>query len=238
MKFEQLYSSSSGNLYIVESSNNKRLLLEAGITWKKLQKALKYDLSNIEACFVTHSHADHSKAIYDVVGAGIEVYASEETLSFMGLNMHRRTKIIKDKDLIRLKDFQVFAFSLNHDADGTLGFIVRAVEENEYLLFAPDTSFITQRFSQKFNIIALECSFDKTILQNRVDTNDINETLAKRLLTSHLEKSETMRYIEKFCDISKLTQINLLHLSKNNIDAKKVQKEFQDKFLIETIICS
>lgn len=236
MQFKQHYSSSSGNLYEVIASNGQRLLLEMGVPWKKLQKALNFDLKDIQACFLTHEHKDHSKAVKDVISAGINVYASAGTFTSLGLYDERRTKFIRNKDLIRLKDFQVFAFSLNHDCIEPLGYIIRAIEENEYLFFAPDTGFITQQFSYKFNIIAIECSYDSNILQARVDTNDINETLAKRLLTSHLEKSETMRYIEQFCDLSHCREIHLLHLSRDNIDKVQAQKEFEEKFMIKTVV--
>ena len=234
MQFKQHYSSSSGNLYEVAASNGQRLMLEMGVAWPKVQKAFDYNLSNIQGAFLTHCHFDHCKAVKDVISAGIDVYASAGTWTSLGIYNERRTKFIKDKDLIRLKDFRVYAFALNHDAVEPLGFIIR--DKDEYLLFAPDTSYITQRFKIPFSIIAIECSFDKDILHRRVCNSDVNEELAKRLLTSHLEKSETMRYIEKFCDKSKCREIHLLHMSDGNIDKEQTRKEFEKRFFVTTII--
>ena len=73
-------------------------------------------------------------------------------------------------------------------------------------------------------------------MQDRVDRQDINETLAKRLLLSHMEKENTKRYLREFCDLSCCRQIHLLHCSRDNIDAEAVRKEFEDEFFIETII--
>lgn len=56
MRFESFYSSSTGNLYCVTAANGKRLLIECGVTWRKLIKALSYDLTNIEACLISHEH--------------------------------------------------------------------------------------------------------------------------------------------------------------------------------------
>jgi hypothetical protein len=64
----------------------------------------------------------------------------------------------------------------------------------------------------------------------------INETLANRLLASHLEKSEAMKYIEQFCNIKKCVELHLLHLSADNLDKEKTRKEFESKFHITTII--
>ena len=86
MQFKQHYSGSSGNLYEVIANNGKRLLIECGVTWPKIQKALNYDLKHIVACFVTHGHKDHSKALKDVRLAGIEIYASAETFKSFNMN--------------------------------------------------------------------------------------------------------------------------------------------------------
>ena len=237
MKFCQYYSSSKGNLYTVTANNGKRLILECGVTWKKLQKALSYDLTNIEACMLTHEHADHSKAVNKVMQAGIDVYTSHGTIEALGIS-HSRRAIAVDPSIcsrLILDSFDVAFFESNHDAQEPLYCIVRC--DNEFLLFCPDTSHIKHKFNVQFTIIAIECSYDKDILQERVETKDINETLAKRLLTSHMEKQVAMRYIADFCDLSKCREIHLLHMSGDNLNKKQTRKEFEDNFFIETI-CS
>jgi len=235
VRFIQLYSCSSGNLYEIIASNGNRLLIEAGVTWSKLQKALNYNVNNIGGCLISHEHLDHSKAVVDVMRAGIDVYASRGTFEALGIKKNeRRAKIVESKTLIRLKDFDVLCFDTKHDATEPLGFIVREKTTNEYLLFATDTSHIKQRFKLPFSIIAIECSYDKEILQHRVNTKDINESVAKRLLTSHMEKQETLRYLQQFVDLSKCREINLLHMSKDNIDKAQAKTEFEQKLFIET----
>lgn len=127
-------------------------------------------------------------------------------------------------------------FALQHDADEPLGFVIHC--DGEDLLFAPDTMLIKARFGCAFSIIAIECSYDKEILKTRVETGDINEALAKRLLTSHQERQVAMDYISKFCNLSKCREIQLLHLSNDNIDKEKTRKEFQNKFFVKVVICN
>lgn len=242
MRFEQKYSNSAGNLYVVTASNGKRLLLECGVPWKKVQKALGYDLSGIAACLLTHCHGDHAKSVKDVMRAGIDVYMSEGTHTALGLTKVRRAIVCKHFTPFHIgKDFGVYPFNVNHDAPETFGFLISAEAKHtmfggETMLFAPDTSHINQRFKTAFSIIAIECSFDKDILTRRVEDGSCDETLAKRLLTSHMEKSVTMRYLAEFCDLSKCRQLHLLHLSQDNIDRETVRAEFQEKFQIETFI--
>ena len=86
----------------------------------------------------------------------------------------------------------------------------------------------------KFSIIALECSYDPYLLADRVRNGTINETLAKRLLDSHMSKDETKRYLANCCNLSKCKEIHLLHMSGDNIIKANARREFKDLFMIET----
>ncbi len=237
MKFKQYYSSSKGNLYTLTSDSGSRLLIECGVTWKKLVQALDHDLSGIEGCLLSHEHFDHSKSVREVMLSGINVYASAGTIQALGIENERRTHAL---DELRggvpyyFGGFKVSAHDAHHDAEEPLLFTIRYGDKA--MLFATDTSHITQRFKMPFDIIAIECAYDKDILMERVDTKDIDEALAKRLLTSHMEKQNTMRYLMEYCDLSKCREIHLLHMSEGNIDREKTRKEFEDKLFIDTII--
>lgn len=234
MKFIQHYSGSKGNFYQVVAENGKRLLIDPGVPWKKILQALAFDLTDIAGCLVTHEHKDHCKAVKQVMEAGIDIYASEYTLAAMDIGGKRRAKILPHT-YKKIGDFEVLRFSLYHDAEEPIGFIIR--NDNEYMLFVTDTSHIKYTFKCIFNIVAIECSYNADILQEKVDAGEINESLAKRLLESHMSSDECKRYLKEFCDLSRCTEIHLLHLSGNNIVKEQVAKEFEDEFLIETIIC-
>lgn len=237
MTFDQIYSSSRANLYTVTAANGRRLLLECGVSWPAILFALDYELDNIDACLLTHEHADHSKAVKEVMRAGIDVYASEGTFEALGVRNDRRALSVMDYVAFSIGySFQVIPFHIEHDAKDPLGYVIYEKDTKECLLFVPDSGLIKQRFALEFSIIALECSFDIKILQERVDTQDINESLAKRLLNSHAEKQTTMNYLSEFCDLSKCRQIHLLHMSGDNIDKQATKKEFEKRFFIETII--
>ena len=179
---------------------------------------------------------DHAKAARDVMKAGIDVYASEGTFTAIeeSLSLSRRARVVEDKAIQQIGNFFVFPYSIIHDAAEPLGYVIH--ESDDWLLFCPDSGYIKQRFTIAFTIIAIECSYDIKILERRVDTGDINETLAKRLLTSHAEKQTTMNYISEYCDTSKLQEIHLLHTSGDNLDKKATKKEFEQRFFVETII--
>lgn len=56
MNFIQHSSGSKGNFYEVIANNGSRLIIDPGITWIKLQKALKYNLKSISGCLISHEH--------------------------------------------------------------------------------------------------------------------------------------------------------------------------------------
>ena len=239
MRFESFYSSSMGNLYCVTAANGKRLLIECGCTWKKLQKALGSDLSNIVGALCSHEHKDHSKCVGDVLTAGIDVYASKGTFDAIeeSLHLHRKAFAIEELKGTNITDtFRVFPFSVNHDAAEPLGFIVQEIAWNEYLLFVTDTSHIKQRFGIAFSIIALCCNYDGDLLRKREEAGEINTEFAKRLLTSHMERGVTKKYIADSCNLSKCTEIHLLHMSGDNIAQEAVRAEFENEFIVKTHI--
>lgn len=234
MTFKTHYSSSLGNLYEVRAANGRRLLIECGVPWATVNKALDYNLRRIDGCLISHEHQDHCKAITQVCRAGIDVYASAGTFEALNVARWRRTKIIADQVMVPIGPFKVLAFSVAHDAAEPLGFVVWEPATNDYLLFATDTCLLTQWFIYPFSIIAIGCSFDQDVLQDRVARGDINETLAKRLLVSHGSVQWVRDYLKKFCDISKCQQIHLLQMSGENLNKEAVRAEIEKEFIVKT----
>ena len=65
LKFCSLYSGSSGNSLFV-SSNNTNILIDAGVSAKKITEALtsiNVDVTKIDAILVTHEHIDHVQSL-------------------------------------------------------------------------------------------------------------------------------------------------------------------------------
>ena len=84
--FCSLYSGSSGNCLLVETSNTK-ILIDAGESSKKISSALSsldIDPNEINAILVTHEHSDHVRGLgtfskkYD-----IPVFANSKTWDAM-----------------------------------------------------------------------------------------------------------------------------------------------------------
>lgn len=62
MELKVLGSSSSGNCYIIDNGK-EALILEAGVRFQEVKKALGYNLRKVVGCLITHRHQDHAKYI-------------------------------------------------------------------------------------------------------------------------------------------------------------------------------
>jgi len=65
MKFMSIASGSSGNC-ILAGSDNSTILIDAGISKKKIVEALNdvsMDLKDIDGILITHEHIDHTKGL-------------------------------------------------------------------------------------------------------------------------------------------------------------------------------
>jgi len=222
-----LICSASKEGLLIDTPGNAALILE------KLRGI------NVSWIIITHGHADHSKAAEEVIRAGIDLYLTNGTMQELDAKFDichmRRVQGIKEGDPLFFDAFQVFVFSTNHDAKEPVGFVIREKATKEFLLFATDTSHIQYKMNYPFSIVAIECSYSKEVLTAMVESGEVNETLAKRLLTSHMEKQICMDHLDKF-DLSKCHEIHLLHLSGRNIDRKKTKEEFEKRYFREIII--
>ena len=86
LNFRSLYSGSTGNSLFVES-NNTKILVDSGVSLKKLTSALSSNdisISDIDAVIVTHEHSDHVQSLGMLSSKyNIPVYANEKTWDAM-----------------------------------------------------------------------------------------------------------------------------------------------------------
>ena len=65
LRFCSLFSGSTGNSFLVQSSNTC-ILVDAGVSAKKIVDALNglnININNISGILVTHEHSDHIKGL-------------------------------------------------------------------------------------------------------------------------------------------------------------------------------
>ena len=204
-------------------------MLECGIHWKEIQKALDYDLSGVVGCLVTHSHKDHSKAVVKVMGAGIVTCLSAGTcdnlnLEYWACNSYKLS-FARSKLKFQIADFDILPFNTEHDAPESLGFLIQYRPTSEKLLFLTDSYFCRYRF-QGLNYIMIECNYIKETLDWNIENGYIHEAMKPRLLRSHFSLENVKEFL-KANDLTYCREIILLHLSSQNADADRMVQEIR-----------
>jgi phosphoribosyl 1,2-cyclic phosphodiesterase len=199
---------------------------------KAIREKLRFSLSGLAGCLISHEHGDHSKAANDLLRAGVDVWTSIETAESLGILNHHRMNILKADNQESIGEWVVLPFDLHHDVP-THGFLIGA-PTFEKLLFIPDTSYIRNRF-ESVNIIAIECNYVADKLSHNIQSGAIPKAVGRRVRRNHMSL-DTVIGMLRANDLSQCREIWLLHLSDGNSDEKEMQKRVQEETGIATYI--
>jgi len=173
IKFCPLASGSSGNS-IFAGTENTKILIDAGVSGKKIQDALfsiDEDAAKIDAIFVTHEHADHIKAVGILSRRfDIPIFATEGTWQAMECELgaiSRKNKCIiysGEKNIVN--DICIKAFDIPHDAAQPVGYSIFSGETK--LTIATDMGHYNDDIKDNLadsNAILLEANHDIDMLK-------------------------------------------------------------------------
>ncbi|MGO0058611.1 MBL fold metallo-hydrolase [Brevibacillus fluminis] len=223
IEIRPLGSSSAGNAYHI-TDGYTALLLEAGIRYKDIQRALNFQTTNIAGCLISHEHGDHCKAVTDIVKAGVDVYASQGTLDALGLSSHR-AKLARAKQQFKIGTWTILPFDVEHDVSEPLGFLM-ANQEGEKLVFITDSYYCRYKFSGLTHIM-VECNYSVQILDQNIASGRVPAVMKKRLLRSHFSLENVKDFL-RANDLSSVQEVWLLHLSDSNSDEEVFKREIQE----------
>lgn len=204
MKFIPLASSSHGNAYLVDDGAS-RILIECGVSFKKLQKLTGFGLAGIQGCLLSHEHKDHAKCYLGLIKSGIPVYSSEGTAAALECEL---LTTVEEREMFCVGTFDVLPFPTFHDAAEPLGYLVRSRVDGEKLMFATDTVNLGYAFTG-LSLVALECNYDEEILSC---ATHLPPKVVHRIRNSHMELGRVCTYLRRL-DLSRCRRIYLLHLS-------------------------
>jgi phosphoribosyl 1,2-cyclic phosphodiesterase len=223
-----LASGSSGNCYIIQAGE-EILLLECGINFKNIKQGLGFDLSKVKGCLVTHEHKDHSKAINEVMKAGINVYLSEGTaasIENIEIVSKYRLHSIKHRETFEIGGFSITPFTTEHDVAEPLGFLIYHPQIGK-LLFATDTYYLKYVFNNVDHIL-IECNYSEDVLPQL-------PAWRARTIKSHMSL-ETLKEALRAWDLGNTKEIVLIHISQDNGDPDRFQSEIEELTGIKTYL--
>lgn len=214
MQLKCLGSSSKGNCYILENQD-EALILECGIPFLEVKKALDFNISKIVGALVSHEHGDHAKYVDTFLISGVNVWMSVGTMKKVR-KPHSAFKIpllCEAGSLFKLGNFKILPFDIKHDAAEPLGFLIFHPETGN-ILFATDTYYLPYTF-EGLNQIMIECNYRHDILEANIESGRIPKALRDRTLESHMSFDTCLEAL-RANDLSKVNNIVLLHLSDGN----------------------
>lgn len=220
---QTLATGSSGNCYFITDGVTP-ILLECGIGYRDIQKALNFRTSNIAGVLVTHEHKDHSKAVQEVANRGLDIYMSTGTKDAIGIN-HHRIKAVENKKPFQLGTWTILPFDTEHDTAEPFGFLLASINGGK-LLFLTDTYYCRYKF-QGLTHIMIECNYSYKILSENVNSGRVPMFLKKRVMQSHFSLENVIEFL-KANDLSKIQEIHLLHLSDSNSDEAMFKRKIQE----------
>lgn len=219
MELKILGSSSKGNCYLLDNGK-ECLMIECGVAFKDVQKAVNFDISRICGVIISHEHGDHAKHVKKCLESRIPVYASQGTLDALGISPTRDVPNLVcrmgELTIQQIGKFRVQPFATQHDAAEPFGFLIYHPECG-MVLFATDTYYLPYKFKGLNNIL-IECNYSEEILLENVRQGKVNGLLMKRTLQSHMSYDTCLQALQAN-DLSQVNNIVLIHLSSANSDA-------------------
>lgn len=215
-----LFSSSSGNSCFVGSPSGG-ILIDAGVSCKKLIGALvqnEIPVEAVKAIFVTHDHSDHIAGLRVFTKAHkVPVYASPGTLGWLEQKGHilsesRSMEVGSEEEVC---GFCVKSFKTPHDAVESVGYRV-LTPDGKAMCLCTDLGHITDEIDDCLmgcDLVFLESNYDERMLR----TGPYPFTLKQRIASSdgHLSNAASSKEVRRLIE-NGTTRIILGHLSREN----------------------
>ncbi len=226
-----LASSSKGNCLFLHI-NNTKILVDNGISYKKLKEKLEklnYNVNDLDAILITHDHSDHIfglKSIYQ--HKEIPVICNFETAKgiYKNLNMLFNFKIFYTNEEFQFKDLLIHPFSIPHDTLDPVGFRIKY--NNLNIGICTDTGHINTTIIKNLygcNYFYIEANHDP----NMVLASNRSYIYKERVLgkQGHLSNDESAYLLSKIIN-ENTKEIYLAHLSEECNNPKLTYKKIKE----------
>jgi phosphoribosyl 1,2-cyclic phosphodiesterase len=221
MEICSLYSGSSGNSIYIGSKRTK-ILVDSGLSGKKIQEGLKslsIDPREINGIVITHEHDDHIKSAGILSRRfNIPIYANTNTweamINSLGDVKKDNIKIFDGYSPFEIGDIQVVPYAIPHDAAAPCGYsFIYGKKKASIATDIGHASDIIKNNIKDSDFILLESNHDVEMLK----VGPYPYHLKKRVLSNsgHLSNEDAGNTIVEILN-SKIKKVMLGHLSKIN----------------------
>ena len=200
---------SSGNCYLL-TINGHTLVIEAGVNFTKVKKALNFDLSGVVGVLVSHEHGDHADFVKDFHKFGKKIYCTSGTFDHCHAS---RPITINYLIPFEIGIFRIIPFEIFHDAKEPCGFLIEF--EGKRLAFIADTNDLNIRLNN-IDYWLIEANYSNEKLKH----SGLDVSLKKRIQQSHMSIDRCKTILEAHnAENSKL--VLLIHGSEKHSDKEE-----------------
>jgi len=166
-----LGSGSSGNCAYLEAGDT-RILIDAGFSLRQIRQRLATigrGPENLTGILITHEHSDHVQSLARISEKlRIPVYCNRPTKEAIEyqLQVKLNASIFATGATFELGELEVETFSVPHDAQDPVGYLIKTAEGNVGLLtdLGHATRLVLERV-RRANVLVLEANHDIRMLQ-------------------------------------------------------------------------
>lgn len=218
MRICLLASGSKGNAIYLETRDT-RLLIDAGLSARELERrmaAIGADPGALNALLVSHEHSDHCRGIGPMARRwSLPVYLHHATHDALtGAGRLDRISLFDSGEPISLRDLQIEAVPLTHDAAAPVGFIVHT--QAGRLGIATDLGLGTRLVADRYQgcrALILEANHDEEMLRDGPYPWHLKQRIRSR--HGHLSNRESAELLKQLL-WDGLEAVFLAHLSETN----------------------
>ncbi|MBA7583410.1 putative metallo-hydrolase YycJ [subsurface metagenome] len=196
------------------------------------------DEKKIKAILLTHEHNDHIKGVgITARKLRVPVYGTKGSLYCKKDIFNGTESLIPIESGVQFKlgPLRILPFSVSHDTSEPVQFKIFSGKKN--LAVATDLGFVSHLVEQNLKgtqLIVIEANHDVDMLLNGPYPWKLKQRIMSR--TGHLSNRNAAELLFNLSLQKKLTNVVLAHISKENNDAAKAEKEVRDIF--ERFDCS
>lgn len=231
VRYSILGSGSCGNSYVF-SFDGQSIMVDAGYSFKQIIQRMEdggFDISQIEALFLTHLHPDHAHSAGTFARRTHKgVYLSAKCLShagsdYLSLNIPAECEHSIDcGQIVQIGPFSVEMFYTSHDSTGSCGYLISV--DNKTFVIVTDTGCYNRDIieaARRADVLFLESNYDVEMLRRGPYPLYLQRRVASE--RGHLSNDQAVSFLfdAGFGESKKL--VHLIHLSANNNTVELVQ---------------
>lgn len=223
MWLSTIASGSSGNSSLIGDSTGKYLLVDCGVSCKRILEGIKsfeVEPESVKGIFITHEHVDHVKGlrvllkkykipVFLTLGTFNAIYEKDFSEEYKKL-----FNIIRSDSPFIFEDYKVNCFNIPHDAMEPVGFNFE--KKGRKVSVCTDFGMVTDEIEEGLknsNAMVLEANHDERILE----AGSYPYNLKRRILSDfgHISNENSGKLLAKLWN-KNLKQVFLGHLSSEN----------------------